>query len=769
MKRTILLLLFISCTFSALISQQVVTGRVTDGETGTPLYGATVTIKESNRGVVTDNNGDFTVNIAGAGTTTIVVRHVGYKTFEQAGVRAGMRLNINMMPDPIYAGSVVVTATRNGRRIMDLPMRVDMLDSEAVEALPALSADDYLRMIPGISIGRASSFLSTSTVSLRGMGNEAGRTLVLVDGVPVNKSDGGSVNWNAIDPDEISRVEVLKGPGSSVYGGNAMGGVINMITRIPTDTLEGTVSQSYGTFDTYRSRLNLMGRMDRFFWGVNGRYRNSDGYITAPADEIDDYTIPAFLDEYQFGGRVGYYIDPRNSVEVNGGYYSGRRGRGSNFSGYGFINDEFAAEEGVSNNYAGMNGRIEYRGLAGERTRLRATAYVQREVYTNIRENLRSGVITRYDVESVRSDYGLFAGLTHPVGNHLLTSGIDLRHGGVDGADIYLTSTDKVLNLGKMNQLGIYLQDEFTLAETGITLLGGIRYDYTKFYDGAFLVEEPTNETLFLQDYTGELDNATFSAFSPRLSAQYNMPGVFRVYAAYSKGFRAPVLDDMCRTGRISGGMKIANPFLKPEYLTNYEVGGNLFIGDRIVFSPAAFYSEGEDYHAYIATGDSLILNNRLRPIRKKGNIMEVSIRGIEASLSWNITDNIVWRIAGSITDSEIGGFVVYDEEKDVDLSGNKLTYQPSEMFSSSLTVRSRIANASLSYSYKGSQFLDDVNSDENMLDSYGYFDLHLWRPLFKGLSASMMVHNILDTDFIDSRRMIAPGRMITAELSYKF
>ena len=769
MKRISLLILTVALACSMVYSQQAISGRVIDSESGQPLFAATVLIKETNTAAITDNSGNFSIIPRGTGAVTIVVRFVGYEIYEVAGVRSGENLSISLLPDMTYAGSVVVTGSRSDRAVVDLPMRVDVYGRDAVEATGAVSVDDYLRMIPGISVGRSSSFLSSSTVSLRGMGNEAGRTLVMVDGVPVNKSDGGSVNWNAVDPDEVSRIEVMKGPGSSVYGGNAMGGVINLITAIPTDTLEGEISQSAGTFGTYRSRLSLSGRPGNLFWGVNGRYRFSDGYITALADEIDEYTIPAFLDEYQFGGRVGYFIDPRNSVDVSADYYSGRRGTGTNYTGYGFTNDEVAAKEGASNNYANLSGRIQYRGLAGVSTQLRATAYGQRETYTNIRESLRNNVITRYDVESFRSDYGLFAGVTHLTGNHVITSGIDLRHGGVDGADIYLTLTDKVFNLGKMNQMGVYIQDELKFGETGFSLLAGIRYDFSKFYDGAFLIEDPTNETRFLQDYTGELDDATFSAFSPRISMQYSKPGILRVFAGYSRGFRAPVLDDMCRTGRISGGMKLANPDLKPEYLDNIEAGADFFIGKRVTFSPTLFYSKGKDYHAYIATGDSLILNNRLRPIRIKGNIMSVDIMGVEAAMSVKIIENLTWRVAYSYVESEIGGFAVLDEEKDIDLTGKRITYQPRDIFSSSLAFRNKIVNASLSYAFKGSQYLDDVNSDESRLESFGYFDLYMWRPVYKGLSASLLIHNLLDSDFIDSRNMIAPGRMMTFELKYSF
>ena len=754
--------------FHFTFAQNNISGTVVDNETGTGLENAHIQVMGTDIATYSDSNGEFTTDVSLSEDVTLRITFVGYKTKETI-YTPGDHIMVRLNPDYSMLGTVIVTATRSSRDIYDVPVRVDVLNKENIENIPALSIDDYLWAIPGVSISRASSFLSASFVSLRGMGSEAGRTLVMVDGVPVNKTDGGGVNWNVINPEDVEQIEVLKGPGSSIHGGNAMGGVINFITPTPKKSIEGYVSQAVGTFDTYNTQAGVSGREGNLFWGVNGRYRMSDGYITSPADEINEYSIASFLNEYQAGGRLGYFLNPNHMVEFSGSLYDGKRGTGANYTGYGFENDEYASTVGAYNQYMALNSRIHYRGQLANDRQVNITLFGQRENYQNIRENLRNERISRYDVESIRDDIGLLSSLTIPAGNHIITGGIDVRNGAVDGADIYLTSTDKVLNLGKMNQMGIYVQDEISLWNTPWSILAGIRYDYSNFYDGAFLVEEPTNETAFLQDFTGELADANFSAFSPRLSFQYHIPRSFRVYAGYSKGFRAPVLDDMCRTGRIAGGMKIANPDLKPEYLDNIELGGDVMIGDRLTISPAIFYSEGTDYHAYIATGDSIELNNRMRPIRIKDNIGKVSVMGAELGVKLKIIDGLNWRASYSYTDVEIKEFRVFDALEDEDLVGKKLVSQPQDIFYTSLTWRNNFVNVQLSYSYRGEQYLDEVNSEENMLEAYSFIDLHLWRPIYKNLSVSIMVHNLLDEDYIGSRNMIAPGRMLNATLKYSF
>jgi iron complex outermembrane receptor protein len=455
-------------------------------------------------------------------------------------------------------------------------------------------------------------------------------------------------------------------------------------------------------------------------------------------------------------------------LELAGGFYSGDRGTGQDYSGYGFENEDLAAQDGGYNTYDNLNGRLMYRKSFSETSQLNVTLYGQRENYQNIRESVRNDKITRYDVESIRTDVGLLTAMNFDAGkSHAFTVGLDAKNGAVDGNDIYLTSTDKVINRGKMFQTGLFVQDEIKLFDSPWRVLAGVRFDNASFYDGEFIVENPTNETAFLQDFAGDLDDASFNAVGPRISLQYHIQNQYRVYGGYSRGFRPPVLDDMCRTGRISGGMKLANPELKPEYLDNFEVGGDIFAGKMVTISPSVYYSIGTDYHAYIATGDSLFMSGRMRPIRIKDNIGKVEILGAELAVNLKFTENINFSLAYSHIDTEIVEYERFNEEIDDDLVGKALVYQPNDLLNASFTWRNKYVNFFISYDYKGAQWLNDVNTEE--IEAYSNIDVQLWRPVYKGLAASVKINNLLDDDYVDSRNMISPGRMITAELRYTF
>ncbi|RLA92715.1 MAG: TonB-dependent receptor, partial [Deltaproteobacteria bacterium] len=138
------------------------------------------------------------------------------------------------MEEEVELEEVVVTATRHETPVEEVPASVTVITREQIEASSGMRVDDILRKYAGIDVRRPSGFLSHSaTVSMRGMGSMPGRTLVLLDGIPLNKADTGTVNWDLLRAEDIERIEIVRGPASALYGSNAMGGVINIITRKP--------------------------------------------------------------------------------------------------------------------------------------------------------------------------------------------------------------------------------------------------------------------------------------------------------------------------------------------------------------------------------------------------------------------------------------------------------------------------------------------------------------------------------------------------------
>ena len=150
------------------------------------------------------------------------------------------------------------------RPISPSPGSIHVVTPLLLRNSPAQSVDDILSMLSGVNTTRSDGISNMHTnVSIRGLaGDEQGRTLVLFDGIPINTSDEGSVNWNSIHIDNVQRIEVFKGPGSSLYGNSAMGGVINIISKRPVSPFSLNTSGSYGSLNTWKTDLGLSSRIN---------------------------------------------------------------------------------------------------------------------------------------------------------------------------------------------------------------------------------------------------------------------------------------------------------------------------------------------------------------------------------------------------------------------------------------------------------------------------------------------------------------------------
>jgi iron complex outermembrane receptor protein len=161
--------------------------------------------------------------------------------------------------DTLKLNEVVISATRYQKAVKDIPAKVDVVKKQEIEAMPVLNTDDIFRSVGNIYVNRSwGIFSKNSSVTMRGLSSSA-RTLILLDGMPLNAAAGGSINWHMIDPDNIAKIEVTKGPNSALYGNNAMGGVINIITKRPIQPLTAQLNIYGGSYNTFGANLLLSG------------------------------------------------------------------------------------------------------------------------------------------------------------------------------------------------------------------------------------------------------------------------------------------------------------------------------------------------------------------------------------------------------------------------------------------------------------------------------------------------------------------------------
>lgn len=648
---------------------------------------------------------------------------------------------------------IVVTATKTEKIIEEVPGRIEVITQDEIKQLSrgTSKVDDILKYISGLNVLRGNGIYSLgASATLRGLSNEAARTLVLIDGIPINKSDTGEVNFNRINLRDIERIEIFKGPASTIYGNNAMGGVINIITKKPEKGIQGSADAFYGSNETIGGALELKGGLydngRGYYFGASGYYLDSSGYISTPVEKMNIYTVKRFAEESIGSFKIGYDFDKENSVGLKVDYFNDKRGEGL----------KILAPDGVSRDFDTWAYNLYYKGSYGN-IKWQAKAFWQNENYRRVSERMAK-TYTRFDVDSDRTDMGFDTSLSFPLlTSHLITIGGDIREGRVDASDIYLTSPDRADNKGKLRLHGIWVQDEITLLGDKLFILAGLRFDHAKFFDGSFYsTVKPFNKL------SGDLAKNSWNAFSPKLSTKYKWTQDFSTYISFGTGFRASILDDLCRSGIMWGIYKIANPKIEPERIYNYEIGFDYGLTKQTQLKTSLYYSIGKDFLYYVPTGDSL----DGKPLYMRENIEKVTSYGLEIDLRFKLARWLTQFINYTYTNSEIDKFSLKPY-----LEGAELTRTPRNQIKAGITLFNPVANFTVLSSYKSSQYFytNEMTQTTQKIGGYTTVDMKLSKELFKGIHLSVSVDNLFDKRYLESADDLAPGRVITGLIKYDF
>jgi outer membrane receptor protein involved in Fe transport len=766
----IFIILLISISYVSSFSQTI-SGRVFD-EAGEPISLANVIIDGTDKGTTASSDGTFLIEAKTAGITTIVVSHVGYITNKKTIItetNSNYVLDFVLIKDLVAVQEVIIKAnSKSHTETINIPARIKSLESTDIQLIPSTSTTNLLSRVSGINVDSEFGMFSSASVTLRGIGGSSQTgTLIVLDGMPLNKSDGGSVNWNIIDKDNIQKIEVFKGPGSALFGSNAMGGIINIFTKTPDKNLNADLSASYGTYNTLELKSNISGLSSNngFYYKTFIQYQTSDGYINTP-DEIilenDSIVVPVFLKDFFIGGLIGYNIDNINSIEFSINYYNDIRGRGTKI----FEDIGSNTERNTAQSF------LKYKGRIGQ-WRSYANIYALNENYFRLNEFFSDGEYKLYEVDSKRKDYGLRIWSEKNIfKNGEITIGGEARKGSVDAADLYYTSTDLITNKGMLDIYAMFIQYKHLFRNQKWMIVAGLRYDLAYFHDAAFAIEKPSYSIEYFSNFQFDnIDNKTWDSFNPKFTLQY-LPSVSsRIYFTIAKGFRAPILDDLCRTERSRRGLRIANPELKPEHIYNAETGFDKTFYNLVKTELSAYYNKEFDFMYMLSTGDSVNLGYTIAPVYHIANISNVDIYGVEFDISAPLGNHLKAWMNYSYNKATISQFTARTDA-DLDLNGKFLINTPMHSSSAGFNVLTRLVNLSVAYKYTGSRWVKEDNTIDNiylMTDKYpAYYtiDIKLWKQL-GNLNLSLNIDNIMNEIYINSRGYKSPGRMIFLNANY--
>lgn len=644
---------------------------------------------------------------------------------------------------------VFVTGSRIERPVSQSPGSISIITPVLLQNTPAQSIDDILSMISGVNTTRSDGMSNMHTnVSIRGLaGDEQGRTLVLFDGIPINTSDEGSVNWNSIHADNIQRIEIFKGPGSSLYGNNAMGGVINIISKKPASPFSLNASGSYGSLNTWKSSLGISSRLSKkISLFLSGYYNQSDGFNNVPDSlrTTPDYSVARFMKEGGLYTKILYSPTSLFNIDLSYDLYKDKRGEG----------EKIQAPDGEYRHF--NHNRVQTR-FHGEKNKFsyNLALYFQRQDYFKLDERLKGDDYQRFDVKSHRDDWGAIMNIRFSGKHNDLAIGGEFKNGSIDGGDHYVTSPDEVLNKGTMTILSVFAQDEISFLRKKLWLQLAVRYDNAFFHKGWF--EANGDNVSDFDTYNGNLKSNRWEHISPRAALRFNPNRSISAYISYSQGFRASILDDLCRSGWMWVGPKIANPGLGPEQIDNYEIGGTFWLTQRLSVSPSFYYAKGKDFLYYVATGDKLWGK---RDIFQRQNISKVDVKGIEADLNYKPVNGLSINLNYSYNDPKVKDF-----DENPELNGKTLTYAPKHQVKGYILWTGGIVDAMVRGRYKTRQYTSEDNSTS--IAGFTTWDAQISRWFFRHrLYVGGEIINIFNNRHMNTREYMSAGRLMNIKLA---
>ena len=607
-----------------------INGQVLSNNEAVPY--ASVYVKDTNRGVSTDKQGDFNLEVP-SGTITLVVKSQGYRTFEkQISIAENDHKNINfeLVEDVLGFEEVVITGTRNRVERQKTPVVVKSIKPRLLTATQSLTIADGLNYAPGVRVETNCQNCGFTQVRLNGL--DGGYTQILLNSRPVFTSLLGVYGLEQIPTNIISRVEVVRSGGSALYGSNAIAGTVNVITKDPVLN-SWEVGSNFSIIDDDAIDRNLTFNSASVADDLNsgftlyGTYRNRDEY-----DANDDgFTEIVELRNTTVGAKAFVKPNNRSRISVNLNAIREYRRGGDRLE----LSPQFTdiTEELDHDTFIGG---ADYEISSKDRTHkyqlYTSASYTNRDSYYGG----LGGARTQQDSITANNAFGFTKDLAWVNGaqytksfknSDVLTSGIEYNHTRTEDV---IPGYNRLIDQS-VDALGAYAQYEWK-ATDHFTALLGTRLDHIQV-DGNYTIGGISRSVDISQ-----------TAFSPRLTISYLLTKDFRLRGGYARGFRAPqAFNEDLHISSVGGEPQfvILSNDLDSEFSNaytaslNYSKTVNLLQLDVLV---EGFYTTLEDPFTLVSTGAVLENGSILEEVRngEKAKVFGANFEfGISPDPSW--------------------------------------------------------------------------------------------------------------------------------------
>ena len=634
--------------------------------------------------------------------------------------------------------TMVVTATGFEQKIENAPASISVITREQLEDKAYRDVTDALKDVPGVVVtGGASS----SDISIRGMGSQY--TLFLVNGKRIStrttrpNSDNAGIEQGWLPPLEtIERIEVIRGPMSSLYGSDAMGGVINVITKKVSNTRawngavhgDMTFQENRDSGDLYQTNVYASGPLVEGLLGM----KVSGLYSRRPEDKI----LNGYNEQRMRSGGVAFNLTPDEKNDFDLEFARELQDRNST-PGKSSAAEICRTGRGCQPNTRSRS-RYEHTTYAlthsGYYEHLNTTSYVQQEKTNNPGREMKS-----YNT-IFNNQNQIF------LGDHTLTVGGQYRYEKLRDNGNQLQAADGLSKLTRWSW-ALFAEDEWAILDS-FSLLGGIRMDKDENYG---------------------------DHWTPRGYGVWHIDDQWTLKGGVSAGFRAPDLRQSSDSwGQITGGGRsngiiVGNSGLKPEKSLSEEIALLWSNGDNLNAGVTLFHTRFKDKITEVRRCNSssdpacTIGSTHYDFVSDRVNVDKADMRGVESTFGWKITQDLNWTANYTYTRSE---------QKSGEFSGKPLNKMPKHMFNTTLdwqATRDFGAWSRLNFRGKSSEYLSRTSMSDGS-PSYSEVDLGVRYTAMKDLLLTAGVYNLFDKSIdYDVYDTTLDGRRYTVGMTYSF
>ena len=677
--------------------QKEITGQIVDAITNQSLQGVTVSGLHNQINKITNQNGIFSLPEK---TDSIEITSVGYRTLKLAV--KGQKLMILLSPTFGNLNEIIVSGNREAQKRTAVPVAIDVISKTQINDTKATRLDMLVNKIPGVYMVDLGN--EQHSMSIRQPLGTNNLYLYLEDGIPIRTV--GDFNHNAlieINQASLQRIEVIKGPASSLYGSEAVGGAINFISQSPSPFLSGKIQAEVGTRGYKRADFNISNTYKKLGIYFGGYYANQD----QSADQHNDFNKAAFT------LRADYTFNDKTKLVTVADFIN------YNTDQIGGLDSAHFYDKSYTSLY-----RFTYRKVNALRFRSTLSKKWNENNHTDFTVFYRNSSIGQnpfYYISNVPEDatkatgqinddafhsYGTIIQHSKQINsiNTIWITGISADYSPAtyaanfinidrDANGVYYQyhSTDSLLtdyNVGLLNT-AVYTQLEYNPI-TKLRIVLAARYDRL---DYKFDNHLPPGAFSGAPDAINHFDH-----FTPKVGLTYDFGKNRGMYVNYSVGFAPPNITDLY------AGVQV--PMLQPSTYDNYEIGG------WFAFADNKGYAEGS---LYKLNGKNEIISVRYPDgIYQNLNSGKTSHKGIELNVKYSATEDLNIRVGGTVAKHRFVEYVQVLQGKD--FSGNDMPQSPAYILNGEITYKPHYIKGfriALECQSLGSYFTDPQNTSK--------------------------------------------------------